>query len=198
MKPLVCSAIASCATAAAAQNFSLTLVPSVQTIDTSAGAVTMTMSVFGDADVGTHMWGGSFGIESDSSNVTDMSWTPASWSVYNIDGGYLGNGNYNEVVFGQLITGPNQAPWPGSENGMLIGSFEVLLSGFGSVDFELQAGSEDTLVIVDQFTGEFFYDTFGSLSLGSTQVLLVPSSSVGSVLAVAGLVVIRRRRSTTY
>ena len=60
------------AAAASAQNFSLTLVPSVQTIDTSAGAVTITMSVIGDADVGTHMLDGAFSMHSNSQLVQDM------------------------------------------------------------------------------------------------------------------------------
>ena len=186
------------ASSALAQNFSLTLVPSAQTIDTSAGAVTMTMTVFGDADVGTHMWEGAFAIESDSSNVIDMSWTPALWSAFNVDGGFAGNGNYNEIIFGHLTLGGIFPPFPGSELGMEIGSFEVTLSGTGLVEFELLPGSMFTLEIVDQITGNLFYDTNGTLSLESTQLQLVPSSSVGSVLAVAGLVVIRRRRSTTY
>ncbi|MEZ6164417.1 MAG: hypothetical protein R3B67_08290 [Phycisphaerales bacterium] len=82
------------ASSALAQNFSLTLVPSALTIDTSAGAVTMTVTVIGDADLGDYLLGRLFGIESNNASIIDMQWEPADWSVFNVDaGGYAGNGN---------------------------------------------------------------------------------------------------------
>ena len=93
-------AVAGIASVAAAQNFSLSMTPSVsQTVEGG----NFTVTVYGDADMGSHILGGAFGLSSDSALIDSMTWSPAAWSAFNTDGGYAGNGNYNEVIFGQLV-----------------------------------------------------------------------------------------------
>ena len=124
-------AIAGMASVASAQNFSLDISgPS----EVDEGAV-FTMTVTGDSDFGTHMLGGGFSLTTGSALISDMSWTPASWSGFNEDGGYAGGGNYGGVVFGQLLLPiPGfDTPAAGSELGGEIGSFQVTLgAGSGS------------------------------------------------------------------
>lgn len=191
------AAIAGCASIAAAQNFSLSLVPSVQTVDTSGGPAIFTVSVYGDADYGTHLLGGAFSLQSDSACIVDMSWDNAAWSVFNTDGGYAGNGNYNQVVFGQLVIPGIFPPAPGSELGSVIGTFVVTVDGGtgGQLDMQLVAGSPFTLETVDAVTGNTFQSSSGTLSLGSATVYTcIPTPGACSALMIAGLATSRRRR----
>lgn len=197
MRHLIVAAVAGIATPAIAQNFSLSLVPSAQTIDTSGGQATFTVTVYGDADVGTHLLGGAFALETNSTCVIDMSWQNAAWSAFNTDGGYAGNGNYNQVVFGQLVIPGIFPPAPGSEVGSAIGSFNVTVTsgGFGSIDFQLVAGSPFTLETVDAVTGNTFQSSSGTLSLGSATIWpCIPTPGACSVFMIAGLAASRRRR----
>lgn len=179
-----------------AQNFSLSLVPSDQVVNTSAGAVTMNVAVHGDADVGTHMLGGAFSMVSNSPNVVGMNWTPAPWSIFNTDGGFAGDGNYNEVIYGQLWPlGGIIPPAPGSELGMEIGTFEITLSGLGVLEFDLLAGSMYTLETVNEFHGTQYLDTDGTLSLGSALITLVPTPATIGPFGLALMIGSQRRRS---
>lgn len=183
------------ASSALAQNFSLTLAPSAQTIDTSGGAVTMTVTVFGDADVGTYLLGGSFGIQTDSASIIDMQWQAAIWSTFNDDGGYAGNGNYNQVFFGQLL-GNFFPPPDTSLIGNPIGSFQVTIAQdqVGQAVMSLIPGTPFTLETVDWVSGNLFNSNDGNLTLNSTTLTFVPSPGAASLLAFAGVVVTRRRR----
>jgi hypothetical protein len=136
------------------------------------------MTVFGDAAFGTHLLGGAFGVagSGDTGVVQGMSWANAAWSAFNTDGGYAGNGSYNDVVFGQLVIPGIFPPAPGSENGSAIGSFTVTVDGAGTVDFQLTAGSPFTLEGVDDVSGATQNDG-GSISLGSTSINVVPAPS---------------------
>lgn len=182
------------ATAASAQNFSLSIVLSSLTADTSGGSAVVTATVYGDADVGTHMLGGSFSLVSNSQMVQGMTWTPASWSAFNTDNGYAGNGNYNGVIFGQLVIPGIFPPAPGSELGSEIGSFEITLTGLGQADFHLVAGSPFTLETVDEVTGSTVIDTSGTLSLGSASIGILPAPGGLSLFALGGFCLSRRRR----
>lgn len=196
-KVITAAAIAGCASFAAAQNFSLSLVSSAQTVDTSSGPATFTVTVYGDADIGTHLLGGAFSIETNSSCVIDMSWNNAAWSAFNTDGGYAGNGNYNDVVFGQLVIPGIFPPAPGSDLGSAIGSFEVTVDGGNDGPFVMQlvAGSPFTLETVDAVTGDTFQSSSGNLSLGSLTVFAcIPTPGACSALMIAGLAASRRRR----
>lgn len=191
---ITAAAVAGFASLAAAQNFSLSIVPSSTVISPSSS---FTLSVFGDADVGTHLLGGGFSIDSNGDCVQSMQWTPASWSAFNTDGGYAGGGDYNQVVFGQLVIPDIFPPAPGSENGALIGSFFVQMdpaAGDFSIDFQLVAGSPFTLETVDSTTGETYQSSSGNLSLGSATVRVVPTPGVLSMLGLGGLAATRRRR----
>jgi hypothetical protein len=188
--------LAGLASAASAQNFSLTLVPSAQTIDTSGGAATVTVTVFGDADVGVYMYGGTFGIQTDSASIIDMQWQAADWSVFNTDGGYAGDGNYNHVVFGQLDIG-SIFPLPdASIVGNPIGSFQVTIAAgqVGQTEMSIVPGDPFTLQTYDRVSGLLYESSNGNLTLNGTTLTFVPAPGAASLLAFAGVVVARRRR----
>lgn len=183
------------ASTAFAQNFSLTLVPSAQTIDTSGGAVTMTVTVIGDADVGDYLLGGLFGIESNNASIIDMQWEPADWSLFNVDGGHAGNGNYNEVIFGQLLG--NFFPPPDSSLiGNPIGVFQVTFAegSLGRVDMSLVEGVPFTLSTVAYPSLLEYESSDGTLNLSGLSINLVPSPGTGVLLTIGALSVSRRRR----
>ena len=195
MKTIAIAALAGLATAAAAQDFSLTLVPSTMTVDTTGGAATFTVTAYGDASTGTHLLGGSFGIAAsgDAGVVQDMSWGAAAWSAFNTDGGYAGNGNYNAVVFGQLVIPGIFPPAAGSELGAAIGSFTVTVDGAGVLNLDMTAGSPFSLEVVDANTGATANDA-GTASLGSATINVIPAPSAMALLGLGGLVAGRRRR----
>lgn len=183
------------ASTAFGQNFSLTLVPSAQTIDTSGGAATVTVTVIGDADVGTYLSGGVFGIQTDSASIIDMQWQPAIWSTFNDDGGYAGNGNYNQVIFGQLLG--NFFPPPDSSLvGNPIGAFQVTIAEdqVGQAEMSIVPGDPFALETVDWVSGSLFNSNDGNLTLNSTTITFIPTPGTASLLAIAGVVVARRRR----
>jgi MYXO-CTERM domain-containing protein len=187
-------AVAGIASVAAAQNFSLTVVPSATEVGEGG---TFTLSVYGDADQGSHLLGGAFSLSSDSSLIDSMSWANAAWSAFNTDNGYGGNGNYNEVIFGQLVIPGIFPPAAGSEVGSLIGTFQVNLAaaGTGIIDIALNStGGDFTLQTVDSVTGDLFDDTQGQLSLGSTRVTVTPAPSALALLGLGGIAAGRRRR----
>ena len=191
---VVCGSVAGLASVAAAQNFSLSLVPNVSTIEPGGS---FTLSVYGDADVGTHMLGGAFSLESNGECISSMQWTNAAWSSFNTDGGFAGDGDYNQVVFGQLVIPGIFPPAAGSELGSLIGTFAVVLDpGIGDfvLDFQLIAAAPFTLETVDAVTGQSFQSTSGNLTLGSARVGLIPSPGVLSGFVMGALAISRRRR----
>ena len=188
-------AVAGIASVASAQNFSLSLVPSATSVAQSGS---FTMSVYGDADMGTHMLGGSFSLSSDSALVSNMSWANAAWSAFNTDGGYAGNGNYNAVIFGQLIipgVPPFDQPAPGSELTGLIGTFTVTVGAdAGDIDFGLNAEDPFSLQTIDINTGGLFDNSQGQISLGSARVTVTPAPSALALLGLGGIAAGRRRR----
>lgn len=195
MKTIAFAAVAGLAAAASAQDFSLTLVPSAMTVDTSMGAATFTVTAFGDSTFGTHILGGAFGINASSGadTVQDMSWAAAAWSAFNTDGGYAGNGNYDQVVFGQLVIPGIFPPAAGSELGSALGSFTVTVDGAGTLVLDMTAGTPFSLEAVDENTGLTMADA-GTASLGSATINVVPAPSAMALLGLGGLVAGRRRR----
>ncbi|MHA7812297.1 MAG: hypothetical protein ACX94C_02730 [Phycisphaerales bacterium] len=196
MKQIILAAVAGCATAAVAQNFSLTFVPSVTSV--GLGTATFTATVYGDADTGSHLLGGAFSVQASGATqfVQDMTWNPASWSQFDTDNGYAGQGNYNQVVFGQLVIPGIFPPAPGSELGSAIGTFEfTIASGYSNqiIEFELVAGSPFTLETVDSVSGDTFQSSNGNLTLGAFRIGL-PTPGTASLLAFGGLMATRRRR----
>ena len=187
-------AVAGIASAATAQNFSLSMTPSVS--ETVEGG-SFTVTVFGDSDQGTHLLGGEFVLTSGSGLIDTMTWSNAAWSAFNTDNGYAGNGDYNSVIFGQLVIPGIFPPAPNSELGQAIGSFQVDLvaSGTGMIDFQLVAGGGDfTLQTVDSVSGDLFDDRNGQLSLGSGRVTVTPAPSALALLGLGGIAAGRRRR----
>lgn len=189
-------ALAGIAMSAPAQDFSLSLVPVTATIECAPGS--FDIEVYGDATVGTHMLGGGFGLQSNSSSIADMTWTPASWSLFNTDGGYAGNGNYNTVIFGQIIIGipPFDVPPPESALGSLIGTFTVSIVDPQPeiMQFDLIGLSPFSLEVVDVNTRETFRSSDGNLILNGTSILLCPSPSAIALFSLSGLVATGRRR----
>lgn len=187
--------IAGLAACASAQNqFSLSIVPNVTGIIPDSP---FTATVYGDANVGTHILGGGFSLVADHAGVADIAWTPAEWSQFNTDGGYAGNGNYNAVIFGQIIlpdVPPFDVPAAGSEIGEAIGSFEITLaqSFVGTITFSLVEEAPFSLEVIDIDTGEAYQSTTDTLSLGSFTIFPTPSTL--ALLGMGGIVGARRRR----
>jgi hypothetical protein len=196
MKTIAIAAIAGFAAAASAQSsFSLSIVGAPMTVDTTMGAATFTVDVTGDSDFGTHILGGGFALSTGSSaNVTAMSWANAAWSAFNTDGGYDGAGNYNNVIFGQLVIPGIFPPAAGSELGSVIGSFQITVEGAGVLDLSLVAAAPFALEAVDSVSGATANSSNGSLTLGGASVNLVPAPSAMALLGLGGLAAGRRRR----
>ena len=202
MKNAMCMlAVAGLVGTAGAQDFSLSIAGAPATVDATS-AVTITIDIVGNASVGTHMLGGSFALVTGGHNATviDMTWIPASWSAFNTDGGFDGNGNYNPVIFGQLVipgVPPFDVPAAGSELGNSIGSFQVVISavsGFFSLDFHLVAQDPFSLEVLDLATGETFQSSAGNLSLNGASITVIPSPSSLALIGLGGLAASRRRR----
>ena len=186
-------AIAGFAAAASAQNFSLSIGGPTKVDEGD----TFTIEVSGDSDFGTHLAGGAFSLESNSGLISGMSWTPAGWSAFNEDNGYAGNGNYNQVVFGQLLLPFPGLDTPGAGSGLggVIGSFEVTLgAGTGVIDFSLIAGSPFSLETIDIADFTSAQDVDGTLTLNGLSVIVSPAPSAMALLGLGGLVAGRRRR----
>lgn len=196
MKHLViCSALAGLASTAFAQDFSLSLIGPSSVTSNSV----FTIDVVGDSSFGTHMLGGGFALEANSNAIDNMTWTPASWSAFNEDSeGYLGGGNYGQVVFGQLLLPiPGfDVPAAGSELGGIIGSFQVTMNSehWTVIDFNLIASSPFTLEAVDIDNGlSTAQDVDGQLTLNGLSIFIPAPSSV-ALLGLGGMVIGRRRR----
>lgn len=190
---IACSGLAA---HAGAQSFSLTLVASASTI--TAGD-SFTVEVYGDADVGTHIFGGVFGLASDSPLVSAMTWTPAAWSIINQDGGYAGKGNYNSVLFGQVIlpgVPPFDQPAIGSELEGRVGQFVIeIRSGVeGVIDLMPLLGAGEGLEVYDVGTGRSFRSIDGDISLRGAEVRVsIPAPTGAALLALACAIPTRRK-----
>lgn len=202
MKNAMCVfAVAGLVGSASAQDFSLSIAGAPTTVGATFG-VTITIDIIGDASVGTHMLGGSFALEivGGNSTVLDMTWIPAAWSAFNTDGGFDGNGNYNQVIFGQLVipgVPPFDVPAAGSELGSLIGSFQIEISainGFIALDLFLVAQDPFSLEVLDVVTGETFQSSAGNLALNGASIYMLPTPSSLALIGLGGLAASRRRR----
>ena len=201
---IVLAAVAGIASAAAAQSGSLTLVPSVTTIDSSV-STSFTMSVYANADFGTHIAGGAFSLANagGAGIVTDMDFASVGWGEGGEnDRGHDADGNYTGVVFGQIIIPAfNLQPSPDSaiDGDVFVGSFMVTIA----------AGSEG---LIDWTTGvdgisPFVLEIYdagdeSSTSLlngdfdghGGARVNVVPAPSALALLGLGGIAAGRRRR----
>lgn len=191
-------ALAGLTTAASAEDFILSMEgPSV--VD---GSSVFTIDIIGDSTFGTHMMTGTFGIVNTGDQVvTDMTWSPASWSSFNTDHGHAGGGNYNQVVVGQLILPdppPLGGPHPDSGLGSSVGSFQITMDTdmeFWEIDLNFVTFGSFTLEVLDYPGGSTQLDTSGNLILnGITISNSVPAPSVLALLGLGGLAIGRRRR----
>jgi len=202
MKTIAIAAVAGLAAAASAQEtFSLSIVGAPATVDTTSGAQTISFDIVADSSFGTHVLGGSFAVESNNGLVTNMTWDNNDWDAFPTDGGFAGNGNYNQVIFGQLVIPglpPFDVPGAGSERGGSVGSFQVELaaSGTGVIDFQLTEQQPFSLQVIDMNTGASptNADAGATLSLGSVRVNVVPAPSAMALLGLGGIAAGRRRR----
>lgn len=195
-EPAVCIiGICGLASSALSQNFYLSMESSDLDVNTSSGDVTITVTVTGDADVGEYLLGGVFGIESNNANIIDMQWEPADWSLFNVDGGYAGNGNYNQTIYGQLILGNGFPPPPDSLLGNAIGAFQVTFAegSLGRVDMGFVEGDPFTLSTYGWPSALEYQSSDGTLHLSGLSINLIPAPGSGALLAIGALAVTRRR-----
>ena len=190
---------ASVASAGTGGTFTLSVVGAPATVDTTAGDVVLTFDVTGDATVGTHILGGSYYLRSDSAFVTAMQWTNPSWSAFPTDPGYQGNGNYGQVIFGQLVivgVPPFDVAAPGSELGGSLGSWQVTIAqgSIGTLDLRIDLGLPFSLETIDMTTGASYQNIDGVTVSNGASINLVPAPSAMALLGLGGLVAGRRRR----
>ncbi len=197
-------AVAGLASAAAAQTGSLSITSSVVTIDPS-GTASFTLSVWGDADFGTAIAGGGFSLSATGGDgvVADMVASVPDWATLGFqDNGHAGGGNYNGVIFGQLIFPPFIPPAADSMLGggaVLLGIFEVaLVADPGAFFIEWTLGGGVGPFVMEVFTddggaGTMTRLTEADITFGSVSVF-VPAPSSVVLLGLGGLVVGRRRR----
>lgn len=195
MRYVLYASVAGLASISSAQHFSLTLAPSVMTLDTIGGGL-FTIDVYADADVGTHIDECAFGLQSNSFGVTDIVWTPAEWAAYSFDDGYVGNGNHNTVNFGQVIIPGILPPSPDSYLGQRVGSFVVsTIEFYGVLDFDLVARDTYSLRVYDELSGSFYANKPTNLSLyGFSINAVAPAPSSVAAIMMSGLMCTRRRR----
>ncbi len=201
---LIFLAASGLASSAFGQSAMLSIVPSAATWDTTI-STTYTLSVYAEVDFGTAIAGGEFAINGYGNAVpavTSMVGESASWGALGFqDDGYAGNGNYNGMIFGQLIFPPFLPP----DEGSMIGSGPVLL-GIITVTLEVDAGGVlgfSTAAGMGPFVLEIYTDDGGSGTM--TQLMdadiihdsvtvMIPSPSTLGLLGLGGLVAGRRRR----
>ena len=195
-------AVAGIASAATAQNGSLSMTSSAMTVD-STTTTSFTLSVYADADFGSAIAGGGFSLSAvgGAGIVTDMVGSTPDWAALGFqDNGHAGDGNYNGLIFGQLIFPPFIPAAPESMLGngpVLIGTFAVTIAAdsAGVIDWSTGGG-------VGPFVLEVFTDDGGAgtmtqltdLDFGGVSVNVVPAPSAMALLGLGGLVAGRRRR----
>ena len=195
-------ALAGLTTVASAEDFILSIAGAPTTIDATNGA-TITIDIIGDSTHGEVMMGGRFSMISGSGLISDMAWTPAPWSeAFGSDDGYAGNGDYNDVTFGQISHQGEANPL--SFLGMPIGSFQIQIAAgsFGVIDLELVGGLPFALQTAfwpfDGFPTGGAFDvrdsSDGNLILNGASINVVPAPSALALLGLGGLAASRRRR----
>ena len=185
------------ASSVTAQTFSLEF--EVDSIDGLGAGDTFSVAVIGDASVGTHMLGGTFAVSASGASqyIESMQWYRSDWDVFPSDGGYAGNGNYNQVIFGQFVLGcPGCGPHPDSALGLAVGHFEITLaddySPSDAIYLDLVTLDPFTLEVYDEISGQTYNDSMGGeLVLGR---LTIPAPSTLGAVGAMGLIASRRRR----
>ncbi len=192
------------ASSAFGQTATLSIVPSAASWDTTI-STTYTLSIYAEVDFGTAIASGEFavsGFGDMTPNVTGMVGQSASWGALGFqDDGYAGNGNYNGMIFGQLIFPPFLPPDPMS----MIGNGPVLL---GVITVTLEANTHGFLAFstasgTGPFMLEIYTDDGGSGTMTrltdadivhDSVTVMIPSPSTFALWGFGGLVAGRRRR----
>ena len=210
---IVLAAFAGIASGALGQSASLSIVAS-QTVVDSTVTTSITLAVYGDADLGTHLTSSGFGISADGGvGVVDnmvLDSVP-SWVAPNyFDDGYAGDGNYNGLEVGQFVFLPFLQPDPATELGngpVLLANFRVEISAgaTGVIDWDLVA-IPDPHIPSNGIAITYTIDIYGCPAcgppgsihgfvpnFGSTSVRVVPAPS-GLALIGLGVLVVGRRR----
>lgn len=194
-------ALAGIASAASAQVGSFSIVPSAATVDSTGAAVTITLAVYGDADFGTAISGGGFGLSANGGAglVSSMSAEGTAWGALgHMDLGDGSDGNYNGLIFGQFIFPPALPAHADS----LLGSGPVLI---GTMTVNIAADTSgviewSTVDSVGDFALEIFDGADGSYtqlmtaSVGTASVTVTPAPSALALLGLGGIAAGRRRR----
>jgi len=199
---LVLVAVAGLASVAAAQSGSLSMTASGVNIDVDSIA-SFTLSVWGEANFGTHIAGGGFGLSAVGADgfVTNMTASVPAWGVLGFqDNGHTGGGNYAGVIFGQLIFPPVIAPSAESALGngpVQIASFSVsvFVNGPRIIDWSVtDIGGDFILEVFDESDSSFTQLTAADIDLGGITVIIFPAPSSVALLGFGGLFAGRRRR----
>jgi len=201
---IVLGAVAGIASCALGQSASLSIVAS-QTVVDSTVTTSITLAVYGDADLGTHITGAWFGLSATGGEgvVDDMVLSSvAPWGELGEDDfGHAGDGNYNGVSMGQVVFPPFLPPDPASALGsgpVLLANLRVTIAegSLGLIDWSL-VGSSNYHVVLETFAShpahEGNYWQFAYPDFGSTSVRVVPAPS-GLALIGLGVLVVGRRR----
>ncbi len=195
-------AVAGLASAAAAGGASLSIVASAASVDTTGAAATMTLAIYGDASVGTAIAGGEFALTATGGDiVSDMSGVAAAWGALGEqDNGHAGSGNYNGLIFGQLIFPPFINPAAESMLGagpVLLGNVTVTIAAdsSGVIDWSTAAGPGAFVLEVFTDNGaEGVFTQYTDVAHGSASVTVTPAPSAMALLGLGGIVAGRRRR----
>jgi len=193
------------ASSALAQNFSLWLEPSSMT-----PMSTFTVSVYGDADVGTAYHEGTFGLSVESlggeNQVSNITWDLALGGypyMQYFDLGYGGNGTHLGIQFALTpLSGCDVIFDCGASYGELIGSFTIEMDQHAMGDYEISLLSAPeldlpvphTFEVYDEVSGSVYNDTQGTLTLTGTTVTIVPAPAGLGSLLLCGLLASRRTR----
>jgi hypothetical protein len=206
-KQILLASIAGLASGAAGQTASLSIVAS-QTTSGLGGS--FTLSVYADADFGTHVTGAAFTLNAVGGEgiiSTIESNGAASWGALGEDDfGDAGNGSHAGFIMGQIVFLPFIPPNAASALGsgpVFLGSFTVTTEPDacdGTVTWTVGGGiGTFALEIIDVNAnpgdnppGEVF--SIANPDFGSASISIIPAPSSAAVLGVGALVATRRRR----
>ena len=194
-------ALSGLASSAFAQSGAISMTVSPTTIDfTSTNSALL--SIWGDADFGTHVAGGGFSLTAsgDTEIVADMVASAASWGSLGFqDNGYSGDAHHDGVIFGQFILPPFIPPHDASR----LGNGPVLLSTIEVIFHRDQAGRVNWLPedLGEKFVMEIYDEADGSFTrLSGSDITFsgvsigLPAPSAIALLGFGGLMTVRRRR----
>ncbi len=207
-KHIVIASLAGIASGTFAQTASLSIVASQSVVDITM-TTAITLSVYADADFGTHITGAAFTLNAlgDNGTITYVeSNGAAAWGALGEDDfGDGGQGNHNGLVMGQVVFLPYIQPDVASALGhgpVFLASFTVgIRSGVGSIiDWSVGGGIGTFALEVIDVNGNPGGNPPGVVTqvadpvFRSTRVYMFPAPSSGALLGLSVLVANRRRR----